>query len=113
VPTWLNEGLAQYFEGREIGARQQEMLRQIARAGKLPSLRDLEGSFMGFSGGQASYAYLFSLSTVRYAIDHFGMYRVRTMLDELSAGADAARAVNNAFLVSYEDFERGWKRSLE
>ena len=113
VPTWLNEGLAQHFEGREIGPRQQEMLRQLARAGKFPSLRDLEGSFLGLGGGQAMYAYLFSLSAVQYTVDHFGMYRVRTMLDELSAGADTGRAVSNAVLMSYEDFERGWKRSYE
>jgi tetratricopeptide (TPR) repeat protein len=113
VPTWLNEGLAQYFEGREIGTPQKDMLRQLAQSGKLPSLRNLEGSFMGLSGSQASYAYLVSLSAVRHMVDHYGMYRVRTMLDELSAGADPGRAINNALLISQEEFERSWQRSLD
>jgi tetratricopeptide (TPR) repeat protein len=113
VPTWLNEGLAQHFEGREISSRQQDMLRQHAQAGKLPALGSLEGSFMGLNGPQAVYAYLVSLSVVRYLIDHFGMYRTKIVLDNLSNGADTATSIENALLVSYADFERGWRWSLE
>ena len=113
VPTWLNEGLAQYFEGREVGSHQKELLRQLAQAGKVPALSELEGSFLGLSGPQASYAYLISLSAVNHMIDRYGMYRVKIVLEELSAGADPSRAVNNALLISLQEFERGWKRSLE
>jgi hypothetical protein len=48
--TWLNEGLAQYFEGRQVDPRQREVLMQIAQSGRLPSLKNLEGSFMGLGG---------------------------------------------------------------
>ena len=113
VPTWLNEGLAQHFEGREIGSRQKEMLRQHAQAGKLPDLAALEGSFMGLNGPQAAYAYLVSLSVVRHMADHFGMYRIKMVLEDLSNGADTATSIDNALLVSYADFERSWRRSLE
>jgi len=112
-PTWLNEGLAQYFEGREINARQRESLKRMAQAGKLPSLSGLEGSFMGLSGSQAAQAYLISLSSVRYLIDSFGMYRVKSILDELASGVDTGKAMSNAMTLSYEEFELGWKRSLE
>jgi tetratricopeptide (TPR) repeat protein len=112
-PTWLNEGLAQYFEGREIGPNQQEILKRLARAGRLPSLVNLEGSFMGLNHEQAMYAYLFSLSSVRYMIDSFGMYRVKAVLDEFGTGADTGKAVSNGIALPYEDFERGWKQSLE
>jgi tetratricopeptide (TPR) repeat protein len=113
VPTWLNEGLAQYFEGREIDGRERELLRKIARAGKLPSLANLEGSFMGLSGGQAEHAYLFSLSAVQYMVDSFGMYRVKAVLDGLATGAGVDKAISDNVMLSYEEFERGWKRSLE
>jgi len=112
-PTWLNEGLAQYFEGREVASRQREALKRISEAGNLPLLSNLEGSFMGFDGNQARYAYLFSLSAVRHMIDRYGMYRVKTVLDELGRGADTGKALSTGLLVSYEEFERGWKRSLE
>lgn len=113
VPTWLNEGLAQHFEGREIVSHQREMLRKLAKSGKMPSLRDMEGSFMGLNGTQASLAYLISLSAVNHLIDRYGMYRVKMMLDDLSSGADPGRAINNALLITHEEFERGWKGSLE
>ncbi len=112
-PSWLNEGLAQYFEGREIEVRQKEALTKIARSGKVPSLTNLEGSFTGLNGNQANLAYFFSLSSVRYMIDNFGMYRVKSVLDELALGADTGKAVDSAISLSYEEFDRGWKRSLE
>lgn len=112
-PVWLNEGLAQYFEGREIDAKQQELLRTSAQAGTVPSLAGLEGSFAGLDGKQAFAAYLFSLSSVRYMIDTFGLYRVRMVLDELGAGADPGEAIDKAMMVSYDELDRGWKRSLE
>lgn len=113
VPTWLNEGLAQYFEGREVGSHQKEMLRQLAQAGKIPALAELEGSFLGLNGPQASYAYLLSMSAVRHMVDRYGMYRVKMVLEELSAGSESSRAINNALMISLHEFELGWKRSLE
>lgn len=112
-PTWLNEGLAQYFEGTQIDSRQQDMLKQLALAGKLPALKNLDGSFTGLGSGQAQLAYLFSLSIVRYTVDAFGMYRVRGMLDEFSRGADSDKAISNTITMSSEEFQNGWKRSLE
>jgi tetratricopeptide (TPR) repeat protein len=112
-PTWLNEGLAQYLEGSDINGRQRSLLRQLAETGKLPSLSNLEGSFLGLNSSQAMNAYLFSLSSVRYMIDSFGLYRVKAVLDELAAGADMPKAISNGNSISYEEFERGWKRSLE
>jgi Tfp pilus assembly protein PilF len=113
VPTWLNEGLAQYFEGKEVDPRQMERLRQLAQAGKVPALADLEGSFLGLNGPQATYAYLLSLTAVRHMVDRYGMYRVKMVLEELSAGSDPSRAIDKALLISFPEFERGWKRSLE
>lgn len=112
-PTWLNEGLAQYFEGREIDSRQKEVLRRIAQSGKLPLLSNLEGSFTGLDGNQAVFAYLFSLSSVRYMIDSFGIYRIKNVLDELAAGAAAGRAISTGITLSYEELQQGWKKSLE
>lgn len=113
VPTWLNEGLAQYFEGRELGTHQQELLRHLNKSGKVPSLADMEGSFLGLSGPQASFAYLLSLTAVRHMVDRYGMYRAKMVLEELASGADPSRAISNALLLSLPEFERGWKRSME
>jgi tetratricopeptide (TPR) repeat protein len=112
-PTWLNEGLAQHFEGRTIDSRQKDALRQIAQEGKLPSLTNLEGSFMGLGGNQAAFAYLLSLSSVSYMIDSGGLYRIKSVLEELGRGADTNQALSTGMMLSYEELNRGWKRSLE
>jgi Tfp pilus assembly protein PilF len=113
VPAWLNEGLAQHFEGRLSADAARRMLRTARKDGSLPPLSLLEGSFQGLGGAQAGQAYLVSLSAVQYMIDQFGMYRVRMVLDELAAGAGTDRAIHNALLVPADEFERGWLRSLE
>jgi tetratricopeptide (TPR) repeat protein len=112
-PTWLNEGLAQYFEGKQLDSLQKDMLRRLAQTGKIPTLSKLEGPFMGLDSGQAMLAYLFSLSSVRYIVDTYGMYRIRSVLDELAAGATTSAAISAGITTSYEEVERGWKRSLE
>jgi tetratricopeptide (TPR) repeat protein len=113
VPTWLNEGLAQYFEGREVTAQQKAMLRRIAQMGKLPPLFYLEGSFMGMNTDQARYAYLYSLSAVRYLIESYGLHRAKSILEELGKGVDTASAISSGTMRTYEEFQNGWKRSLE
>lgn len=113
VPTWLNEGLAQYFEGREISHAQHEALKRLAQAGSLPSLKQLEGSFMGYSGNQAVIAYTLSLSVVKYSIERYGLYRIAAVLEELGKGADTSAALERGLLVSYEELDGGWKSSLE
>jgi len=112
-PTWLNEGLAQYFEGRKIDARQKEALKHIAQEGKLPSLSSLEGPFTELNGKQARFAYLLSLSAVNYLIDTIGLYRVEDILNDLAAGADAGKAISKEGLLTYEEFDDGWKQSLQ
>jgi tetratricopeptide (TPR) repeat protein len=113
IPTWLNEGLAQHFEGREVTGRQREVLKRFATEGKVPSLKNLEGSFMGLGGNEAALAYLLSLSATKHLIDEYGLYRVTTIIEELGKGADTSAAVDRGISVSYDDFERRWKRSLE
>lgn len=113
VPSWLNEGLAMHFEGRVLSAGNEKEFRQIARAGKLPALSKLEGSFVGLRGDQVRYAYLFSLSAVRFMIDRYGLYRATTILEELAKGASVGDAVSTGLLISYEEFNRQWKESLQ
>jgi hypothetical protein len=112
-PTWLNEGLAQYFEERKIDPRQAVELKRIAGGNKLPPLSSMEGSFLGLEGDRAREAYIMSLSAVRYMVDSFGMYRVKTILERLAAGDNIRKACETGLMISYDEFERGWKRSLE
>ena len=107
-PAWINEGLAQYFEGRRTSPE----LRSD-KPHKGPILANLEFPFGNLSGQQARLAYAISLSAVESMIDRYGMFKVRNLLQELAMGSDTAAAIDNALGTSYEQFEKDWRKSIE
>jgi tetratricopeptide (TPR) repeat protein len=107
-PAWINEGLAQHFEGR----RAPPELRSD-KSHKGPILANLEFPFGNLSAQQARLAYAISLSAMEYMIDRYGMISVRNLLLELAKGPDTATAIDKALYVSYEQFEREWRQSIE
>jgi len=107
-PAWINEGLAQVFEGRKTPAE----LRSD-KSHKGPILANLEIPFRNLNAQQAKMAYVISLSATEYLIDRYGMMRVRNMLQDLAKYPDTATAIDNALYVSYEQFERDWRKSIE
>ncbi len=109
APVWLNEGIAQYLEGRSTSGYE-EVLGRAAASG--PGLKSLEGSFMGLRSDQAELAYLLSLSATEYLIREFGIFSVRNILENLGRGLGVDEAVHSAVHLTYRDFERAWKDSL-
>lgn len=97
---WLDEGLAQYFEGGSIGARSQTC-RQSG-----PSLESLTDSFGTLSREEAEVSYALSFSAARSLVRRFGMTSIRRFLLALrdpAVGVD--RAFVEAFGVRFADFE--------
>jgi tetratricopeptide (TPR) repeat protein len=107
-PAWINEGLAQHFEGR----RTPPELRSD-KSHKGPILANIEFPFGNLSAQQARLAYAISLSAMEYMIDRYGMIGVRNLLLELAKGPDMATAIDNALGTSYEQFEKEWRQSIE
>jgi tetratricopeptide (TPR) repeat protein len=62
-PTWLQEGLAQWMEGRRTGG-DAALLLQFYQNGQGKQLRYYDGSWMHLNAGQARYAYAWSLAVV-------------------------------------------------
>ena len=111
VPAWLDEGLAQYFEG--VDGTSGLKSASASRAVTALHLAGMEDRIPAFTGPGAGTAYLLSLSAVRYLIDTYGMYRVKDVLDGLGEGAGTAKAINAGLALSYEEFEERWKSSLQ
>lgn len=63
APTWLQEGLAQWMEGRRTNGDAATLV-AIFDQGQGKPLRYYEDSWMRFSPGQARYAYAWSLAVV-------------------------------------------------
>lgn len=110
APVWLNEGLAQYEEGKST-APYARVLSGLASKGSL-RLRPLEGSFMRLGPGEAEAAYVLSLSVIEYIIREFGLSPVRSMLERLGDGMELREAISASLGVSYDELEKDWAASL-
>ena len=104
VPSWLNEGLAQYFEGSDRDAAR----RRVRAAGSAIPLRALERGFGRLDASQAILAYDESLLAVGVMLDRPG-FGWHVLLSRLAGGQTFAEAIPN-FGFSYEDLEASFKR---
>ena len=104
VPTWLNEGLAQFFDGSDpVAARR----RMKALARPIP-LKDLEHGFGHMGPAAAQAAYDESLLSVGVMADRPGFGWPR-LLGRLADGQSFAEAIPN-FGFSYADLEAQFAR---
>jgi len=105
APTWLQEGVAQYMEGRRSSGTASALLNASAQ-GELPSLAGLEGSWMGLGGGEASFAYAWSLAVVESIIQTSGMGDITRLLDDISSAPNTEQALRDALHEDYSDLQQ-------
>ncbi len=110
-PTWLNEGIAQFLEPRNLGSEGRP-LAQLFKAQQDIPLNMLEGGFTRFSGVKASIAYAESLAAVSYINDSYGMSDVQRILERLSQGSSAEAALRSTIHSDYGQFESDLGRYL-
>jgi len=109
VPTWLTEGLAIAFEGRDT-RREWALLR---KADHLIPLNELHGSFLTLPPSQVSLAYAESFVAADYLLKHQGVRPVRALLERLGDSKDFARAFQDAVGLSYTDFQSALMRDIQ
>jgi tetratricopeptide (TPR) repeat protein len=105
TPTWLNEGLALYFE--EGGKLDRERL-----APPLLPLDRLHGSFMMYDEPTARRAYAQSRSATAHLIDRYGFFRIKLLLKALADDTPFPGAFEQIFLIPYADFQTEWQKKM-
>lgn len=106
APTWLNEGLAQWFEASPHP--------NSVPFSALPiPLRDLHGSFLEYDEATVHQVYAESLSATAYLIEHDGLFRMTRLLEQLVHNPSFDQAFEAVYLRSYSDFETAWANSIE
>ena len=111
APVWLNEGLAQYLEGKRSASYRATIEAVTNFNGKGPgrvSLKALEGSFLKLSSREANVVYALSLSAVEFIVDQYGLYAIKAILKGLSEGDTLPRAISKVIYVSYEELNQSW-----
>jgi len=102
APTWVQEGLAQWMEGKRSGVNAPVLL-QAYDAKQAMSLKDLEGPWMQLSNPVAAYAYAWALANIEYIVQVDGMSDVERILDRIAAGSTTEEAVRDVLHSDYAD----------
>ncbi len=111
-PAWLNEGIAQYFEGASEEERAGTVVALLKTKNLIP-FRELENSFLGMAADAATVAYAESLSVVDWMVEEHGIYTVQKLLAELGQGADIHSALERALGLDYSTLQDEWMSYLE
>ena len=102
APTWLQEGLAQWMEGKRSGAAA-EILLQNYDSKQNQSLGQLESTWMRLPSDSAAYAYGWSLASVEYIVQSGGMTDIERILDRIAAGESTESALQSVLHDNYGD----------
>ncbi len=102
APTWIQEGLAQWMEGKRSGD-DADTLAQIYEQGHADSLGNLEGRWMGLSSNAAAYAYAWALANVEYIVETGGMGDIERILDLIANGTSTEDALREVLHSDYND----------
>jgi tetratricopeptide (TPR) repeat protein len=111
APTWLQEGLAQWMEGKRSDENA-AVLVQIYAEGHAAPLGKLEGSWMGLPEDVARYAYAWALANVECVIQSQGMGDIDRILDRLAAGGTIEEAVRDVLHDDYGDLMQATAKYL-
>jgi hypothetical protein len=104
-PTWLQEGVAQWMEGRRIGTVAPSLVEAFDNHLAIP-LGDLEISWMKLSTTGASFAYAWSLAVVETILAKGGMSDLEQVLDALTTSATSEQAIHSVLHMDYAELER-------
>ncbi|HUK31935.1 MAG TPA: tetratricopeptide repeat protein [Candidatus Acidoferrum sp.] len=104
-PTWIQEGVAQWMEGRRVGKGAGALLNAYDQQAAIP-LRDLDLSWMNLSGSGASFAYGWSLAVIESILSTGSMDDLTHLLDSIANGKSAEAAVRDIFHESYTELDQ-------
>jgi tetratricopeptide (TPR) repeat protein len=102
APTWIQEGLAQWMEGKRVGPNAAVLL-QVYDAKLAISLGDLEGPWLKMNSETVAYAYAWSLANVEFIVQVDGMTDMERILDRLGEGMATEAAVKTVLRDDYAD----------
>jgi len=110
-PTWLNEGIAQMEEGKSSASNGRVLAQMFAAGAEIP-YNMLEGSFMSFSGQEATAAYAQSLAAAEYIRETYGMGDIQRILERLAQGSSTEAALRSTVHSDYRQLRDGMARWL-
>ena len=102
APTWIQEGLAQWMEGKRSDVNAAALVAMYQSDPEL-GLKHYQGDWMKFSNETASAAYAWALANVEYIVQSGGMNDVDRILDRLATGEAPEAALKAVLRCDYSD----------
>ncbi len=102
APTWLQEGVAQWMEGKRSDENA-SVLVQVYEQGQAAPLGKLEGSWLGLSEDMVRYSYAWALANVEYIVQTDGIGDIEKILDGIAAGRSTEEAIREVLRSDYGD----------
>jgi hypothetical protein len=118
LPAWLNEGLAEWFEGLAVGKRylsKGEALHLAAakRSGELPAIASLNGSSFSQMGPErARLAYLKSYAFIEYLVRKYGQPSLRRFVAGVMRTGNVDRSSERAYRRNPQQLEADFDKEL-
>jgi hypothetical protein len=100
-PVWLQEGVAQYEEGRRSAGAAKALLYEYDQHMDL-SLGSYEGSWLNLTPDAAAEAYEWSLAAVEAMVDAGGLRGISSVLDEIAADSTTEDALRDVLGMDYD-----------
>jgi hypothetical protein len=104
-PVWVQEGVAQYIEGRRSTHAAKGLVYAYDQHMDL-SLASYEGVWLNLEASDAAEAYAWSLAAVEAIIDIGGMRDISSLLDRLAANSTTENALLDVLGMNYEQLAR-------
>jgi len=110
VPTWLNEGLAVYSEGK-LDPSSQSQLDDAIRDDTLLTVRSLSAGFSEVPD-KAYLSYSQSYSIVKFLIETYGQDKMTALLTSLRDGVTVDDALLQTYGFNVEGLEDQWRQAI-
>jgi tetratricopeptide (TPR) repeat protein len=112
APTWIQEGLAQWMEGKRSGAVAGALVQSFEQKQAKP-LAELEAPWTQLPADEAAYAYAWALATIEYIVQVDGMGDVERILDRLASGGSTESAMRQILRDDYADISEATVHYLQ
>jgi tetratricopeptide (TPR) repeat protein len=104
-PTWLNEGLAQWMEGKRSNETAKFLVLAYDRKQFVP-LERLSGPWNGFPTQLAAYSYAWSLAAVEFIISKSGPWGISRLFANFNSASSFENAMSAALQINYADLDK-------
>ena len=111
IPTWMNEGLAEYFSEGAPSLQKRIILSNAIVENKMIDLMAIDTLFR-FNAVKARLAYIESQSAITFLVQKYGLSHLKQLLDYIAQ----RKILNDAFKLTYNfdflDFEIKWNEYI-